>query len=334
MFYAVFIISLFLSDLISEFNFIDYFFLKRFIENIISKVRNLKKILITGHTGFIGSNLIDKLNNYELIGISKNISKNLDMIQIKKDIRKITAKDIPSDLYCIIHLAAMSHVESCHSNPNACFEINVQATQNLLELSRKSNSKFIYPSTGHVYGIPKKHTISEDHPKNPTSIYAGSKLAGEIICESYSYAYDMDISIVRLFSVYGPHEPDYKVTSEIISQLLNKNTISLGNLHPKRDFIYVRDVVDAIEIILKKSNGFNTYNIGYGKSYSILDLCNILKKITGKKNQIKSIKSQSRKQDIDEVISNSSKIKKLGWKPKTNINRGLELTLDWYRSQK
>ena len=302
--------------------------------NIFSKFINLKKILITGHTGFIGTNLIKKLNNYELIGISKNILKNLDIIQIKKDIRNITTKDIPSDLYCIIHLAAMSHVESCHNNPKACFEMNVQGTQNLLEISRNSNPKFIYPSTGHVYGIPQKHTISESHPKNPTSIYAGSKLAGEIICESYSHAYKMDLSIVRLFSVYGLHEPNYKVTSEIISQLLNKNPISLGNLYPKRDFVYVSDVVDAIELILKQSRGFNVYNIGYEKSYSILDLCNILKKITGQKNQIISTKLQSRKQEIDEVISNSSKIKKLGWKPKTNIIRGLELTLDWYRSKK
>ena len=108
----------------------------------------------------------------------------------------------------------------------------------------------------------------------------------------------------------------------------------MGNLYPKRDFVYVSDVVDAIELILKQSRGFNVYNIGYEKSYSILDLCNILKKITGQKNQIISTKLQSRKQEIDEVISNSSKIKKLGWKPKTNIIRGLELTLDWYRSKK
>lgn len=294
----------------------------------------MKKILVTGHTGFIGSHLIDALEKYQVIGISNNIPEKQFVPLIQKDVRKITLKDIPKNIYGIVHLAAISDLEHCQKNPTECFEINVQGTQNMLEIARKINSKFLYLSTGHVYGVPKELPILENHPRNPTSIYSASKLAGEILCESYARSYGMNVSILRLFSVYGPKEPKYKVTSVLISQLLTKNVISIGNLYPKRDFVYVKDAVNAIEMVLRKSLGFNIYNVGSGKSHSILDLYNDLKKITGRKNPIKSIKSHSREHEIREIVSNSSKIRKLGWKPKTRLSEGLAMTLDWYKSKK
>lgn len=295
----------------------------------------MKKILVTGYTGFIGSHLVDLLKkNYEIIGLSRNTQKNLDIVQIKGDIRKTTVEKLPKNLDSIIHMAAITDVLYSQNNPVDCFDVNVNGTQNMLEIARKTDAKFLYLSTSHVYGNPKKLPISENHVVIPTSIYAGSKIAGEVISESYVHSYGMDISIIRLFSVYGPHEPSFKVTSKIISQLLTKNTISVGNLYPKRDFIYIKDAVNAMIPILKKTRGFNIYNVGSEKSYSILDLCKILKYLTGKNNSIKSIKSQSRKYDIPEIRSNSSKIRKLGWKPKTNLKQGLSLTLEWYKAQK
>ena len=294
----------------------------------------MKKILVSGHTGFIGSNLIESLvKKYEVVGISRNPSKKLKITQIKGDIRKISLKELPKNIFCIIHLAAISGLDCCQKNPSRCFDVNVLGTQKMLEVAKKTNSKFVYLSTSHVYGSPKKLPIKEDHPLAPTSIYSASKLAGEFLSESYARSYGMDVSIIRLFSVYGPKEPEYKVTSEIINQLLTKNTISVGNLYPKRDFVFIKDAVDAIELVLKKSRGFNIFNVGYGKSYSILDLCEILKKITARKNPIKSVKSHSRKQEIDEVVSNCTKIKQLGWKPKVNLRNGLTMSLNWHDSQ-
>ena len=129
----------------------------------------------------------------------------------------------------------------------------------MLEIARKHNSKFIYISTSHVYGIPKTLPIKEDHPLNPTSVYASSKLAGEIITQSYGNNYGINTSILRIFSVYGDDSPSYLVTSKIISQLFTKNKISIGNVYPKRDFIYIDDVGSAIELVLRKSHGFNVY---------------------------------------------------------------------------
>jgi UDP-glucose 4-epimerase len=200
----------------------------------------------------------------------------------------------------------------------------------MLEIARTHNSKFIYVSTSHVYGKPEKLPIKENHPLSPSSIYASSKVCAEFIVKSYAKNYDMDISILRLFSVYGINSPPNLVTSKIISQLLTKNKISIGNVTPKRDFIYIDDVIDAIELVLRKSRGFNIYNVGTGNSHSILEICNILKKISGKNHPLKSLKSNSRKNDVPNVISNITNLKQLGWIPKTSLSDGLQLTWNHY----
>jgi len=184
-----------------------------------------------------------------------------------------------------------------------------------------------------VFGNPKQIPIDENHPKQPTSIYSASKLTGEILCESYSKTYGLDISIARLFSIYGPNSPKHLVTSKLIQQLLKGNLIELGNTRPKRDFLYIDDVINALKIILKNTKGFNSYNIGSGKSYSIENLCKRLVKISNKNIQFKSKKSLSRTKDIPNIIANCSKIKKLGWKPQMKLNDGLKLTYEWFKTR-
>jgi len=159
----------------------------------------LKKILITGHSGFLGTNLINYLaDKYDILGLSDNLKKFDNIKQIKGDVKKISFNKIPKNISCIIHLAALTDVRFCENNPTACFESNVSGTQNMLEIARKLNSKFIFLSTSHVYGKPKKLPILESHPRNPISFYATSKVLGEILCESYSKTYGMDISIITL----------------------------------------------------------------------------------------------------------------------------------------
>lgn len=227
---------------------------------------------------------------------------------------------------CIVHLAAITDVEVCQKNPTKCFDINFNGTQKILEMARKKDCKFVYLSTSHVYGVPKKIPIREDHPRNPKTIYSTSKLGGEICCEAYSKNYGMDISIIRLFSVYGPNSPHHHVISKIISQLMSQNSIRLGNLYPKRDFIYISDVIEAIRLIMKKNRKFNTFNVGTGKSYSIYKIINILKKITHKNIEIISEKPRSKKIEVKNIVANSAKLRRIGWKPKMSLQKGLELT--------
>ena len=289
----------------------------------------MKKLLVTGHTGFIGKNLVKSLSEkYELFGVSLNKSTQ-KINQIKKNINKLKIEDLPKNISSIIHLAALTDVDFCQKNPVKCFQSNVYGTQNMLEIARKINANFIYLSTNHVYGPPKKLPIREDHPKNPTSIYATSKLLSEIICQTYSQNYGINVSIIRLFSVYGQNSAKHLVTTKIISQILNNSSIKLGNLFPKRDFIYIDDVISAIELILTKTVSYNEFNVGTGKSHSILELCKILKKISGSKIPIMSIKSKSRAEEIKNIYANSNKLKKLGWTPHYKIEEGLKTTFEW-----
>jgi len=292
-----------------------------------------KKILITGSKGFIGSHLVDELSpTNKIIGINHVMDKKRkNYLPIKKNILKLNTNDVKSSLDGIVHLAAKTDVEFCNINPEKCISINVLGTQKVLEIARKKDCKFIYVSTSHVYGKPKRLPISEDHPKSPTSIYAATKLAGEICCEGYSKSYGMDIAVVRLFSVYGQRSPHHLVTTRIVSQL-NKKYIKLGNLNSNRDFIYISDATRAINVILQRSYGFEAYNVGTGRTYSIMEMCNIFKKISKQNPQIKSVRSRLRKTDIKEIKADISKIKKLGWKPRINLIDGLKKYYEWYSS--
>jgi len=295
----------------------------------------MKQITITGHNGFLGSNLLLKLisEKYDITGISKTIKKNNSIKQIKRNILNIKDSDIANNS-CIIHLAAITDVVYCEKYPEECYKVNVMATQKILEIARKKNCSLIYPSTSHVYGIPRKLPIKETHPTNASSVYSESKISGEKLCEMYSKSYGLNISVLRLFSTYGPKNSEYKVESRIITQLLSNRSIKIGNLSPKRDFIYIDDVISAFQIVIKNLKGFNIYNVGLERSYSIQEICNILKKLSGKKISIVTDKTKLRKNDIKNVVSDCSKIKKLGWKPKISINKGLELTLNWYITRK
>ena len=283
----------------------------------------MKKILITGSSGFIGKNLVDNLlSEYEIVGLSKKVEKS-KINCITKDINQITSKDF-KNIFCVIHLAAITDPKICEDFPDQCITTNVLGTQKILEASRKNNCKVVYASTSHVYGIPKKIPISETASTSPTSIYAGSKLAGEILCESYQKQFNMDISIVRIFSVYGPKSNNHCVLPSIVKQMKNSNIIKLGNINSKRDFIFISDIMDAFKIILKNINGFNVYNVGAEKSYSIKEICKKFEKLYGKKIIIKNNLEQNRKIDAKNIISNSTKLKKLGWKSKITLDEGLK----------
>ena len=295
----------------------------------------MKEIIITGHTGFIGTFLTQKLisSPYKITGISRTKQKQFSIKQKQRDLNKITNSDIPKNSI-IGHLSANADFALCQKKPKECFLTNVVGTEHLLEIARKKDCKLLFLSTSHTYGVPRKLPINEDHCREATSIYSATKLQGEILCESFSKTYGMDITMVRLFSVYGPKSPKYSLISRIIKQLLEKNELRLGNLFPKRDFIFIDDVVRALIMLLKQIKGFNTFNIGSGSTTSIQTLCNKLMKLEKKTIPIIPEKTLLRKDDIPEIRSDISKIKQLGWEPKISLDEGLKRTLNWLKTKK
>lgn len=291
----------------------------------------MKTILITGFNGFIGTHLIPALaSKYALIGLSNSKTPLIKIPQIKQNISTINENSVPGKISTIIHLAAISDVNYCQNNPVDSSIVNILGTQKILELARKKDANVIFLSTSHVYGNPTRIPIREDDEKNPQSIYSATKLSAEIMCKSYSYSYGIHVAVARLFSVYGPNNPKHSLVANIIRQLIARKTIQLGNISSKRDFLYVKDVVDAILLLVKKNYGYAEYNIGSGTSYSVSHICDMLKKISGKNISVKSIQTKLRKNDINEVVSDPNKIKSLGWKPKISLYDGLRFTYDWY----
>ena len=287
--------------------------------------------MITGSTGFIGSHLSSSINlDYKIFGVSnKNQTKKIrNVFHHKKDLNQENIA-IKSSISTIIHLAALSDVKFCDLNPSLCIDVNVLGTKKMLEICRKKDTNFIFSSTSHVYGTPKKIPITENETVKPGNIYASSKIMAENLCESYAKTYGLNITVLRFFSVYGENSPAHNVVQNIINQYMTKQSVNLGNLKPKRDFIYIDDVIDAIKLVLKDQKGYEVFNIGSGKSTSIKSICDKVSKITKNKNKINSVKNRRRKNEIKEIRCDYSKInKRYKWVPKYNLDLGLQKTYE------
>jgi len=199
-------------------------------------------------------------------------------------------------------------------------------------MCRKKDTKFIFASTSHVYGKPEKNPISEKERTKAGSIYATTKMMGENLCESYAKTYGLNIAIFRFFSLYGPYAPKHNVVYNIINQYRDNSKIKIGNLKPRRDFLYIDDAIRAIKIVNKNQKGFQIFNVGSGKSFSIKTVCDKIEKIIKKKVRIEVDKSKIRKNDVLEMRCSYNKIKKIHcWKPLISLDEGLKKTCDYYQ---
>ncbi|EGG41246.1 nucleoside-diphosphate-sugar epimerase [Candidatus Nitrosarchaeum limnium SFB1] len=295
----------------------------------------MREILVTGSSGFIGNYLVHQLlnQNYKVFGISKRKQKSFEnFISHSVDISKVTNSKLRNNFSKIIHMAALSDVDYCNLNPSKCYEINVNGTQNMLEIARKNDSEFIFLSSSHVYGNSKNIPISETESNSPLSHYAASKKMSEILCETYSLTYGLDIRIARIFSVYGPNSSKSNLVFNIINQVIHNSQITLGNTTPKRDFIFIDDVIRGLlSIINSKKKGYNVYNLGTGRSTSIIDLINMILDFSNKKMRVISKKDKIRKNDVFDVCANISKMSSnFNWKPQVTLKKGLEITCKYY----
>ena len=291
------------------------------------------KILVTGSSGFLGNRLVNSIEkSQKIIGLSNNKQEdNSSNIVHKKIDLRAKNLSIRSEISSIIHLAAVSDVKYCNENPSSCFDINVTGTKKILEMCRKKDIDFLFASSSHVYGEPKKNPISEKERTKPNSIYSATKIMGENMCESYAKTYGLNISVLRFFSLYGENAPKHNVIHNIINQYRINSKIKIGNLKPKRDFLYIDDAIRAIKIVNKNQKGFQIFNVGSGKSYSIKTICDKIEKIMKKKMKIEIDKSKIRKNDILEIRADYGQIKKIhSWQPLISIDEGLKKTCSYY----
>lgn len=291
----------------------------------------MKKIVITGGAGFIGSHLAKKLieKGFEVHivdnlsnGKKENIPENAKVHIC--DIRE-TAKleRIFKNASIIFHLAALPNVEYSIHNPNETHDINTNGTYSVLLAAEKNKvKKIIYASSSAVYGDQKSPKLKENLIPKPKSPYALQKYIGELHMKMWSELYKVNTLSLRFFNVYGPRQRENGAYVFVIAKFLkckreNKPMPITGDGSSRRDFIYIEDVVDAcINCINKKTTPGDIINIGAGEDYSINDIANI---IGGKKIYIKS------RVEPKKTLADISKAKKLlNWTPNISLKKGIE----------
>ena len=309
------------------------------------------KILITGGAGFIGSHLCDRYTKegHTVLCLDNFLSGNLINVRhlldyrnfklIKGDIRDFDLLEkVMRDIDVVFHLAAQIHVDRSYIEPGLTFEINVRGTQNVLEAARMFDAKrIIYTSTSEVYGSAQYIPIDEKHPLNAPHPYGASKIAADRMCYAYIQTYGMNISILRLFNVFGPRQRDlgYGGVISIFTRRILSNIppVIYGDGSQTRDYTYVEDAVRAFDLVLKHDEPIaEPVNFGTGKEISILNLANKLIDLCDKKGDVKPVQVEPRIGEVERLIANASRAKELlGWEPKYGIDEGLGEFVQWYR---
>ncbi len=306
------------------------------------------KYIVTGGAGFIGSHLTDALaGSHEVVVIdnfSSGKSENLDQVRDRVTCIEGSIQNLPlleevfSGADGIFHLAAIASVARSVDDPVATHETNLTGTLNVLLAARDCGvKKVVFSSSSAVYGDEPTLPKRENMPPVPLSPYAVSKLAGEYYCGVFSPLFGVKTVSLRYFNVFGPRQDPQSeyaaVIPKFITRLLNHQApVIFGDGKQTRDFVYVKDVVQA-NLLAMKSTKTGTFNVGSGVSMDLTTLAHTLAKIMDV--AIPPLYEKPRSGDIRDSVSDISSVKKiLGYQARYSLDRGLAETIDWFRDKK
>jgi dTDP-glucose 4,6-dehydratase len=304
------------------------------------------RILVTGGAGFIGSNFvrhvlskhpdyqIDVLDKLTYAGRKENLHDVWDRITFHKG--DITKKDVVEKIAeycdCIVNFAAETHVDRSIMEPGAFVLTDVLGVYNLLEVARKfSTPKFVQISTDEVYGHVLKGSFREEDRINPRNPYSASKAGAELLCKAYFETYGLPAIIARSSNNYGPYQHPEKLIPKTIIYALSDEPIPVyGAGENVRDWLYVRDNCEAINLLLHKGEPGEIYNIAAGqKLKNIQVIQKILKLVNKPESLIKFVKDRPG-HDLRYSL-HTKKMRELGWKPETRFAEGIKKTVEWYK---
>ena len=317
----------------------------------------MKKIVVTGGLGFIGSNLIKLLlsKNYYVINIDK-VSYSSNYYNVKEFTGSKKYKFIKADLnnkskilkvlnkyrpQALLNLAAETHVDRSIDGPEIFIKNNILGIFNLLQTFRKhilknKSCKLIHISTDEVYGDVLYGRSKENDAYKPSSPYAASKASSDHLVYSYIRTYKLPAIITNCSNNYGPRQHPEKLIPKLIYNILNNKSLPIyGKGINSREWIYVDDHCEALLKVLRKGKIGNFYNIGSNLNLNNLEICRNLIKIAknriklGKNVKIKFVKDRPG-HDLRYALDSSKIIKNLKWKPKVSVLKGLEKTFNWY----
>ena len=311
---------------------------------------NIKKVLVTGAAGFIGSHLCEALleigaevtamirytskgdwGNLEFLPQDKKASLHIEAGNIEDSDfvdRQVKGKDI------VFHLAALIAIPYSYVATRSYIRTNIDGTLNILESSRNFGvEKIVHTSTSETYGTALYTPIDEKHPLQAQSPYAASKIGADKIAESYFLSFDLPVATIRPFNTYGPRQSARAVIPTIISQALTQDKIRLGSLSPVRDLTFVRDTVNGfIRIAESEYTIGETINVGSGKGITIGELSGTILSLMGIDKPIIQDANRFRpdKSEVYTLICDNTKAGKLiGWKPQYFLSEGLSETIQF-----
>ena len=317
----------------------------------------MKKVVVTGGLGFIGSNLIKILlkKKYFVINIDK-VTYSSNFYNVKNFLKRKNYKFFRSDINnkkkileilkrykpkAIFNLAAETHVDRSIDGPESFIKSNILGVFNLLQVFRKyhmnnKNSLLIHISTDEVYGDVLSGRSKEEDAYKPSSPYAASKASSDHLVYSYIRTFKIPAIITNCSNNYGPRQHPEKLIPKLIYNILNNKKLPIyGKGTNSREWIFVDDHCEALIKILEKGKAGNFYNIGSNLNLNNIKICKKLIKIgknkikTGKNVKIKFVKDRPG-HDLRYALNSNKLIYKIKWRPKTNIVNGLKKTFDWY----
>ncbi len=313
----------------------------------------MKKVLVTGADGFIGSHLTEELvkNGAEVRAFAMYNSFNtwgwLDSLPsevmrhvevFSGDIRDPNGvREAMRDVDTVFHLAALIAIPFSYHSPDAYVDTNVKGTLNVLQAARALHTtRVLVTSTSEVYGTAKYVPIDENHPYQGQSPYSATKIAADRLAESFYRSFDLPVTIVRPFNTYGPRQSARAVIPTVISQLLSgAQEIKLGALTPTRDFNYVKDTVAGFLAIARESSTIGEeINIATQQEISIGELAaELIRQIAP---DVKIVCDEQRlrpeNSEVNRLLGCNEKIMRLtGWKPRYTLAQGLSETIGWMR---
>ncbi len=311
----------------------------------------MKRILVTGGAGFIGSNFIchilNKYDDYHIVNLDKltyagnldnlkDVSKNKRYKFVKGDIAdsKVVEKSVKGcDI--IVSFAAETHVDRSIHGAAEFVRTNIFGTHTLLEAAKKLKTKlFIQISTDEVYGSIAEGSFKETDALFPNSPYSSTKAGSDLLARSFFVTYKLPVIITRSSNNFGPYQYPEKVIPLFITNLLQNKKVPLyADGMNVRDWLYVIDNCEAIDLIIHKGKAGEIYNIGGTTEITNLELTyNILEMLGKDKTSIEYVKDRpghDKRYSLD-----ITKLKALGWSPRYDFKEALEATIDWYRANK
>jgi UDP-glucose 4-epimerase len=298
-----------------------------------------KRVLITGGNGYVGRTLSRKLSfDHDVTvvdclrqGTLRFSDDDLAAIKLEQvDIRDAVAigavfESVQPDL--VIHAAALHYIPECDAYPDEAISINVLGTANVARYC-PPGARLVFISTAAVYAPKDQPHVEDESPIGPMDVYGWTKLHAEHYVRHWSAKRDLRTAIIRLFNVVGPGETNPHLLPAIMSQVLEgQRTLSLGNCHPKRDYIDVEDVADAIRAVaegLDDAQGVDVVNVGTGESYSVYEVLEQLSEVIGEELTVETDPARLRAVDRPVLWANIDKANlKYGWTPKLRLSDSL-----------